>query len=266
MNFNELRPGDIILFKLNGTLFHAAIFAPDEKTNIIDVTSPAGCARKTLKGLVSSLSAGIATGNIGCFFNRRLSVHVVRHCYLNGSEIAEQAEFWRLRNVSYDIHSLIDLTKASWTTPSAPNQEANLQIYCNHAQKARVPLIDAPKTPNSLVIFLSILIAPLLNLPRLCVSFVMQLIHYFQPEKNQGTSCGGFILSVLGAVSLKEADCSDKTDCIDRLGSLINVNPENYHPDLLEEVLSAPETFRQLGTLEQFYSQDMDDIPNLCQV
>lgn len=266
MNFNELKPGDIILFKLNGVLFHAAIFAPDEKTNIIDVTSPAACARKTLKNLVNSLSAGIATGNIGFFFNRRLSVHVVRHCYLNGSEIAEQAEFWRLRNVTYDIHSLIDLTKASWTAPSVPNKKANLQIYCNHAQKARVPLIDAPKTPNSLIIFLSILIAPLLNLPRLCVSFVMQLMHYFQPEKNQGTSCGGFILSVLGAVSLKEADFSDKENCTNRLGSLISVNPENYHPDLLVEVLSSPDTFKQLGELEKFYSENMDDTRNLCRI
>ncbi len=286
MNFKELQAGDIILFKLNGKLFHAAIFAPydDRATNIIDVTSPKGCARGSLEKLVGSLSAGVSTGNLGCFFNNRLTVHVVRHCTLKGVEIAEQAEFWRLTKVTYAIHSLLDLTKSSWAAAKETNKEVNLQIYCNYAKRAYAPMIDNPVPPNSLVRFLSIFIAPLLNLPTMCVSFIMKFIRYLQPEKNQGTSCGGFILSVLGAVALKGANYSDTSDCSKRLGSLTLVNPEEYHPDLLEKVLTNPETFMQLGVLNTHQlssgvfdsalfhkeieadSQAMVDIRNLCQI
>ena len=198
-----------------------------------------------MEGLVGSLSAGVSTGNIGCFFSNRLTVHVVRHCYLKGSDIAEQAEFWRLTEVTYAIHSLLDLTEASWTDAKEPNKEANLQAYCNYAKRAYAPMIDNPVTPNRLVIFLSVLIAPLLNLPTMCVSFVMKFIRYLQPEKNPGTNCGGFILSVLGAVSLKGTNFSDISGCSKNLGSLITVHPDEYHPDLLEKALNNPETFLQ---------------------
>ena len=251
MNFNYLQTGDILLFKLNGQLFHAAIFAPydDRASNIIDVTSTKGCARGTLEGLVSSLSAGVSTGNLGFCFNNRLTIHAVRHCYLNGADIADQAEFWRLTQVTYDIHNLLDLTESSWSETMEPNQEANLQSYCSYASRAFTAMIDSPIKPNSLVIFLSILIAPILNLPTMCVSFFINCIRYFQPEKNPGTTCGGFILSVLGAVALKGVNFSDVSACSKRLGSLINVNPDEYHPDLIEQALSNPDTFIQLGEL-----------------
>ena len=251
MDFKDLQTGDIILFKLNGKLFHAAIFAPydDRASNIIDVTSTKGCARGTLEGLVRRLSAGVSTGNMGYFFNNRLTIHAVRHCYLKGTDIAEQAEFWRLTKVTYAIHNLLDLTEASWTDAREPNKEANFQAYCNYASRAFAPMIDNPITPNGLVIFLSIFIAPLLNLPTMCVSFIMKCIRYLQPEKNPGTSCGGFVLSVLAAVALKGADFSDISACSKSLGSLITVHPDEYHPDLIEQALSNSETFIQLGKL-----------------
>ena len=252
MNFKDLQAGDIILFKFNGKLFHAAIFAPcdDRATNMIDVTSTTGCARGTLEGLVNSLSAGVSTGNLGYFFNNRLTIHVVRHCSLKGAEIARQAEFWRLTKVTYAIHNLLNLTETSWLDAKPLNTAINLQVYCNYAKRAYAPMIDNPVIPNRLIIFLSIFIAPLLNLPTMCVSFIMKFIRYLQPEKNPGTSCGGFVLSVLGAVALKDANFSDVASCAKSLGSLIIVNPDEYHPDLIEKALSNPETFLQLGELD----------------
>ncbi len=83
----------------------------------------------------------------------------------------------------------------------------------------------------------------------MCVSFVINCIRYLQPEQNPGTCCAGFVLSVLGAVALKKAKFSDITDCTQKLGSLIFVNPDKYHPDSIEIAFSDPDTFMQLGEL-----------------
>lgn len=44
------------------------------------------------------------------------------------------------------------------------------------------------------------------------------------------------------------------------MGSLADIQPEDYHPDVLEKVLSHPATFTQLGKLDtqQLYSEKFD--------
>lgn len=150
------------------------------------------------------MSAGVSAGNLGCFFHNQLTVHVVRHRFLNGDDIVEQAEFQRLTNVTYAIHSLLDLTEKSWLAAKTLNKNANVPVYCHYAKRTYAPMIDQPQSPNRLVIFLSIIITPLLNLPIFFASFIIKIIRYIQPEKNPGTTCGGFILPVLGAVALKK--------------------------------------------------------------
>lgn len=48
---------------------------------------------------------------------------------------------------------------------------------------------------------------------------------------------------------MKGANFTNKSNCSKRLESLIDVNPDDYHPELIEKALSNSDTFLQLGEL-----------------
>lgn len=261
MNFKELLPGDLILFKLNNELFHVAIFSPeaDRTSDIIDATSNKGVARGTLEGLYNVLHGCTRTGNLFGLFSNNLTIDVVRSKTLDGQKIADQAEFWRLHRVSYDVNSLANIVETTWHpsfTISDEDEEKNIRKYWKYATRRHSAMIDHPIEPGIFSVICSFFLAPIWNLPRCFVNFFVQLIQYINQKTEQDTSekgvnCAGFVLSVVAAVALDDKSLPDVLECRRKLGGITRINPDRYSLDaVMNNVFSDTQRFENKGTLD----------------
>ncbi|MFJ1269904.1 hypothetical protein ACD661_15190 [Legionella lytica] len=261
MNFNDLLPGDLILFKLNGELFHVAIFAPeaDRVSNLIDATSNKGVARGTLEGIYKILQKCTQTGNLFGLFSNVMDVQVVRSKKLNGQKIVDQAEFWRLQGVTYDVGSLANIMEATWAPSEvASNEEVenNIRKYWNYAQRAHKSMIENPVTPSFLSVFCSFFLTPIWNLPRGFVGFFVEFIHYLTKTPSQktaasGVNCAGFVLTTLAAVALNDQSLLNVEECQKKLGRIAEINPQHYSLiKVMDHVFSDAESFEDKGMLD----------------
>lgn len=261
MKFKDLLPGDIVLFKWNQALFHVAIFAPEagRVSNIIDATSNKGVARSTLEGLYKVLLGCTKTGNLWGLFSNVLEMSVVRSRTLEGQWIADQAEFWRLHGVTYDVKSLANIVETTWEPPvqsSEREEEHNLRVYWAYAARRRTAMIEHPITPGIFSVICSFFLTPLWNLPTAFVNFFVKLIHYLtqtleKKASEVGVNCVGFVLTVLAAVALKDDRSFELQDAKKKLGCLSKINPARYSLNtVMTEVFSDTNFFEPMGVLD----------------
>ncbi|MCA0403379.1 MAG: hypothetical protein LCH30_06210 [Proteobacteria bacterium] len=237
----------------------------DRVSNLIDATSNKGVARSTLEGLYHTLSNCTKTGNLFGIFDNKLEVSVVRSKKLSGQKIAEQAEFWRLCGLSYDVGSLANIVETTWSPLAThSNEEINTNInrYWNYAKRSHTVLIENPTPPGTLIVICSFFLTPIWNLPKSFVNLFVNLIHYLSDDSNEkkesmpvnkGVNCAGFVLSTLAAVALKDETKSafDIEKCKEKLGPIATINPDNYSlNEIMANVFNNAEFFEDLGVLD----------------
>lgn len=259
MNYNDLHPGDIILFKHHNELFHVAIFAPEKHrvSDLIDATSNKGVTRGTLEGLYKILAKCTQTSNLCGVFSNRVEISVVRSKQWDGQAIADQADFWRIYGLTYDVGSLahiVEKTAAKPSKVSTSDIDKNLQTYRNYAKRANKPLLDNPIEPSALAVFCSFYLTPIWNFPQLLVLFFVRIINFLTKSAEteaKGVNCGGFVLATLAAVALKDKDLNEEEQCKEILGKIAEIDPKNYSLiTLMDEVFADEQLFEDKGILD----------------